>query len=105
MTVAKALTGDWLSILKIAGVILGAIGLPFLIKKLDDLIITQKEANETMSESISKWKEAKDELESLNSELETTRDRIEELQNKDGISLVEQEELNKLLEQEASLKR
>jgi len=89
--------------------VLAVIGRGFLlaglIKGISDYIHAEEQANETMSESISKWKEAKSELESLNSELETTRDRIKELEAMDSLSIVEQEELDKLYEQEASLAR
>jgi DNA repair exonuclease SbcCD ATPase subunit len=44
-------------------------------------------------------------LESLNSELKTTKDRIDELNSQDSLTIVEQEELEKLKQQEASLER
>ena len=105
MTIANALMGNWVAIGKVLLGVLAAIATVGLVAWLEKVIITEKEANETMSESISKWKEAKDELESLNSELETTRDRIAELEAMDSLSIVEQEELDKLYETEALLER
>ena len=45
------------------------------------------------------------EIKSLNDELKTTKDRIEELQNKDVLTIVEQEELDKLKETNDELER
>lgn len=51
------------------------------------------------------WNEAKDKVEELNSELETTRDRIDELQSKGSLSFVEQSELNELKKANEELER
>ena len=45
------------------------------------------------------FNECKEQIESLNSELETTIDRLRELESKDSLTFVEQEELNKLRRQ------
>lgn len=72
---------------------------------IDQLHTSQKEANEAISEANDKYTEEKQKLDELNNSLKTTQDRIAELQSQDSLSLVEQEELDKLLEQEASLQR
>ena len=47
----------------------------------------------------------KSEIESLNSELQITQSRIDELNAKENLSLVEQEELNRLKEANKELER
>lgn len=64
-----------------------------------------KSAKEKIQDLNSEIETLQGEIESLNGELETTQDRISELQNKGTLSLVEQEELERLLQQEASLER
>ena len=74
-------------------------GIYLVIKAIDALVITQKEARESIQKTIDAYKEAESELQSLQSELSTTQDRIKELQElaeSGSISIVEQEELRDL---------
>ena len=64
-----------------------------------------KSAKEKIQDLNSEIETLQGEIESLNGELETTQDKISKLQNKGSLSLVEQEELERLLQQEASLER
>lgn len=64
----------------------------------DAITVTAAEATEIMEESVAAFEEATNELESLNKELETTQDRIDELEAKDSLTFVEESELNKLRE-------
>lgn len=105
LTIIKALTGDWASIVKVligALSILGTIG---IVKWLEDIIVTQKEANQAMSDANQAYKDQQSTVENLKNELSSLQDRIELLQNMDSLSLAEQQELDLLLSQEASLSR
>ncbi len=51
-----------------------------------------------MEEAISSYEDAKSQIESTNNELKTTQERINALQAKGGLTLVEKEELDKLKE-------
>ena len=64
-----------------------------------------KTAEEKIQDLNGELETLKGEIESLNGELTTTRDRISELQSKGTLSLVEQKELERCLQQEASLER
>lgn len=63
------------------------------------------EAREKIQKATEAYEEQTSALESLNSELKTTKDRIDELNSQDSLTIVEQEELEKLQQQEASLER
>lgn len=76
-----------------------------IIHAIDKMIVTQKEANKIITEANNKYDEEKQKLDELKNSLESVQDQIKELQSQDSLSLVEQEELDKLLEQEASLQR
>lgn len=74
----------------------------------DALTIDYKEANDALQESSQKYQDTKTNLESLNSELQTTQTRITELQAlKDAgtITLTEEVELEKLQAQNAELEQ
>lgn len=74
----------------------------------DALTIDYKEANTALQESSQKYQDTKSNLESLNSELETTQSRITELQGlKDAgtITIAEKTELENLQSQNAELER
>ncbi len=75
------------------------------LQALWNLVPTQDHLLQWAAESAQKLEETQSSLESLNSELETTQDRISELRNKGPLSLVEQEELNALEEANAKLER
>ena len=56
-------------------------------------------AESKMNDAFSEYDESKSKIESVNSELETTQNRINELEAKGGLTLVEESELDKLKEQ------
>ena len=56
---------------------------------------TLKNLQKKAKESKQEYDDVTTEIKSLNDELKTTKDRIEELQNKDVLTIVEQEELDK----------
>lgn len=89
-----ATVGDALSSMVIDFAMAAAISLA--IKGLDALIVTANEADEAMESAFSDYDDAKANLESISSELESTNARISELESKGSLTFVEQEELNKL---------
>lgn len=82
-----------------------AIALFAIVKVISAIIVTEEEAREKIQEATDAYEEQKTALESLNDELKTTKERIEELNGQDTLTVVEQEELEKLKQQEASLER
>lgn len=66
---------------------------------------THKNFIKKLEEETKSLEEIKSNLESLNSELKTTKERIEELENKGPLSLTESEELENLKQQNAELER
>lgn len=60
---------------------------------------------ENVSDSVSDYKNAVSELESINSELDSTIHKIDELNAKDSLTLVEQDELEKLEKTTSNLER
>lgn len=90
-------TGGWVSLaIAGAGVLYGII---------DQLIVDYDELVEKAEESKQVYQQEKNELEAVNAELETTNTRIEELQAKGSLSLVEQEELDRLTAMTAELEK
>ena len=79
-------------------------GISWAIKGLDNLVHAQEKASEKAIEANEKYEDTKSQLEDINTEIETTSQRIDELNNKDSLSIVEQDELTKLQEQNAELK-
>lgn len=73
-------------------------GIQLLINAFDNLVLTVDEANEARSKAASDLSEAQSNLESINSELETTQQRIDELNGKDKLTFTEQGELEDLKE-------
>ena len=86
-----------------------AIGAIFgLVKVVDALTVSFDEAVEKTKSSKQELDQLTSEISDLNKELETTKDRIDELlekANSGSISLLEEEELNKLKEQNDELQR
>ncbi|MBO5054860.1 MAG: hypothetical protein J6C64_00690 [Lachnospiraceae bacterium] len=74
-------------------------------KVADRVYNAEKYAKKALAKSAEKVDEVRSEIDSLNSELETTRSRINELNANENLSLVEQEELNRLKETNAELER
>lgn len=66
---------------------------------------TLKNLQKKAKESKQEYDDVTTEIKRLNDELKTTKDRIEELQNKDVLTIVEQEELDKLKETNDELER
>ncbi len=84
------------------------VGIYAVIKVIDALVTTQKEARESIQKTIDAYKEVESELQSLQDELSTTQDRIKELQElaeSGSISIVEQEELQNLQVENDRLER
>ncbi len=74
-------------------------------KIADRVYNAEKYAKKALDKTAEKVKEAKSEIESLNSELQTTQSRINELNTKENLSLVEREELERLKEANRELER
>ena len=87
-----------------AGIIISIIATKFA-EWISGVIQKQKELNRTMDESIEVFETLSSEIKSINDELKTTESRIEELNNKENLSFVEQEELERLKEQNEELDR
>lgn len=84
----------------------GLIALGVAMGKVADRVYNaEKYAKKALAKSAEKVDEVRSEIDSLNSELETTRSRINELNANENLSLVEQEELNRLKETNAELER
>ena len=90
------------TLLPVAGLIISVVG-GVLIPIISDLIVTQEEAAQAISDAGAAYDEARNELSSLNSELQTTKDRIEEINSQDRISLTDRNELVQLERQNALL--
>lgn len=84
-------------------VIAAAIGA--LVWGLDKLILTEKEAKENIEKANEAFSEQKQTLDDLNSSLKTTKDRIDELSKQDTLTVIEEEELVKLKQEQAYLER
>lgn len=69
-----------------------------VIKLFDKLYVSAEEANEAMDISFSGYEDAKAQVESINSELDSTNARISELQSKGSLTFVEKSELANLKE-------
>lgn len=90
--------------------ILAAVGVAIyaIVKAVDAIVISQEEAQAAIQKASAAYKEASDSLDDLNQKLATASDRLKELQDlaeSGSITLVEQEELNKLQLETAELDR
>lgn len=94
-----------LSTTALGGFAAAAAGIAGVIALFDALDTSADEAQKTMSNSVSAYENTKSEIETLNNELEITRERIDELNAKENLSLVEQEELSNLQLTNAELER
>ena len=90
-------------LLPIVGLVV--VGIYAVVKIIQALYVSADEAREKIQKATEAYEEQTSALESLNSELKTTKDRIDELNSQDSLTIVEQEELEKLQQQEASLER
>ena len=91
------------TLLPIIGLVV--VGIYAVVKVIQALYVSADEAREKIQKATEAYEEQTSALESLNSELKTTKDRIDELNSQDSLTIVEQEELKKLQQQEASLER
>jgi len=80
-----------------------AVGIAFV--AIDLLTESLSEAQEKAAESAAAYENIKTEIQQMNDELETTRDRIDELNAKENLSLVEEAELEKLKSQNEYLEK
>lgn len=91
------------TLLPIIGLVV--VGIYAVVKIIQALWPSADKAREKIQKATEAYEEQTSALESLNSELKTTKDRIDELNSQDSLTIVEQEELEKLQQQEASLER
>lgn len=91
------------TLLPIIGLVV--VGIYAVVKVIQALYVSADEAREKIQKATEAYEEQTSALESLNSDLKTTKDRIDELNSQDSLTIVEQEELEKLQQQEASLER
>lgn len=74
-------------------------------KVYDALVLTTEEAEAALNNSLKELQQVNSEIDSIQSQLSETGNRIDELNAKDSLSLVELDELNKLREQNTELER
>lgn len=86
-------------------VLLIAAGITAAVIAIDALTTSHKEYVEQLKDTNQELEDLRSNIDALNSELKTTKERIEELENKGPLTLTEQEELEKLKEQNAELER
>ena len=82
-----------------------AAGLAAIAVVYDAVTTSHKEYVEQIEKSTQELEEIRSKIKSLNDELQTTQNRIDELNNKDSLSFAEQEELDRLKAQNAELER
>lgn len=90
------------TMLALNAIVLAFVGLTAVI---DACTTTTEEYSEKLSQSSQDLKDINSKITDLNSELETTRQRITELEAKDSLTLVEQNELAKLKETNSQLEK
>ena len=93
----KSTSGGWATIAIVAaGALVGVIDQ--LVVDYDELVDKAEAAQQT-------YQQEQEKLEAVNKELQTTNDRIAELQEKGSLTFVEQQELDKLDQEEASIEK
>ena len=87
------------------GLVLGAISvaIPFVVKEIDSLHTSAKEAGEALKESTDEYSSGLDNLDSLNTQLDETKNKIDEIQSKGTISITDAQDLVNLKAQNAEL--
>lgn len=103
-TFSGALKGLWAT-LKANPFILIAAAIAAMVVAISAYENRSKDAAEKLKDSADEVSEIQSEVTDLNSELSTTKKRIEELQRKGSLTIVEQNELNKLQSVSAELER
>lgn len=101
----QALGSTMLSIVKAHPVLTSLAALAAIGWGLDTFVFDADEKFEDASEAVSNYQATKSEIESINSELDTTKKQIDELNAKQSLSLVEQDELDKLTRTNDELER
>lgn len=74
-------------------------------KAYDAVVNRVKNLREAAEESAQTYEDLKSDIENINDEMKTTSDRIDELNKKDHLSFIEQDELQKLKETNEELER
>lgn len=92
-----ALEGLKMAANMIAGMLI-AEGIQLVVTAIDNYIHRVEKANDAMDEAVSEYDSAKTALKDTTSQLEEQNKRIDELNKKDKLTYVEQEELDKLKE-------
>ena len=77
----------------------------FIYNFVDRIIVTMDELNDKIEENRELYKETAKEIDSLNSELENTKERIDELNALDKLSFTEKDELDNLKKQNVELEK
>ena len=87
------------------GLVLGAIStaIPFVVKGIDSLHTSAKEAGEALKESTDEYSSGLDNFDSLNTQLDETTNKINEIQSKGTISITDAQDLVNLKAQNAEL--
>lgn len=81
------------------------VGIAIVVKILSEVIPTIEKSRDAISEATKAYEEQKNTLESLNNELKTTKERIEELNAQDTLSITDKEDLENLQKQQKLLER
>lgn len=97
-TIKGGVKGLWSSLSAFGKIWVAATALYGVYKLADYLAHTGERANAKMEDSASSYSNTKTEIESINSQLKTTQDRINELNTKGGLTIVEKGELDRLKE-------
>lgn len=88
---------DALSINPVIAILTGIVVVGVVVAKVfDALTVSAEEAAEALDEANQEFEQTQSELDSLKGELETTAQRIDELLSKDSLTIIEQNELDKL---------
>lgn len=81
------------------------VGIAIVVKILSEVIPTIEKSRDAISEATNAYEEQKNTLKSLNDELKTTKERIEELNAQDTLSITDKEDLENLQKQQKLLER
>jgi len=87
------------------GIAIAIQGLITLFQKLKESIPTVENTTKWLEESSQEVKDIQDDINDLNDKLKTTKDRIDELVKKPSLTIVEQNELDRLQKTNAELER
>ena len=102
-SIKEAAVAFWASPFGKIAIIVGAI--TAIVAIMSALIYTHDDYVDELKETSNEISDVRNNIQSLNSELKTTQDRIDELNKKDKLSFAEEEELKNLKAQNAELER